>query len=159
VRKIPALGLEWIGWAAAALGVWLLTLASVTGADLAVASAAAALCGIAAVATRRMLDLKLRPSPRILRWLRRLPAAIAVDTVSVLSLPWRRRGEEPEGSWQRVPIAPGPEPRDSTSRSAATIILSVPPASFVVHDDSDTGELLVHRLVDSPAGMTEVVRR
>lgn len=160
MRKIGSLGLEWGAWAAAALAVWLLTLSSVSGADLAVACPAAAACAVAAVAVHRVLGLRLRPSTRYLRWVWALPAAIVEDTVRVLSLPWRRlfrAGEE--GRWERVPVAPRPAVQASTSRAAATMFVSVTPGSFVVHDDDDTGDLLVHVLVDSPTSMTEVVRR
>jgi multisubunit Na+/H+ antiporter MnhE subunit len=160
VPAIIRIGVEWLAWSALALAIWLLTLSSVNGADLSVASPAAAACGVVAVAVHRVLGLRVRPSHRYLRWTCSLPAAIVEDTVAVLSLPWRRlfrRGDE--GHWERVPVAPGSAIQASTTRAAATMFVSVTPGSFVVHDDDDTGELLVHVLVDSPTSMTEVVRR
>lgn len=154
------LGLEWIAWAVVALMVWLLTLASVSRADLSIASPAAAVCATVAVAVHHVLGLRLRPSRRYFAWIRVLPAAITQDTVRVLSLPWRQAfHHHEEGHWQRVPVAPGTGERASTSRAAATMFVSFTPGSFVVHDDSDTGELLTHILVSSPASMTDVVRR
>lgn len=160
VPVIIRVGLEWLAWAAAALGIWLLTLSSVETADLSVASAAAAACATAAVAVRRALGLRLHPTRRYWRWIPPLPAAIAQDTVGVLALPWRRRfRSEREGRWQRVPVAPGPGVLPSTSRAAATMFVSFTPGSFVVDDDTATGELLVHVLVDSPASMTKAVQK
>jgi multisubunit Na+/H+ antiporter MnhE subunit len=159
---IIRLGLEWVAWAGAVLVVWLLTLASVSGADLTVAGVAAAACGTAAVATRRALGLRLHPSRRYLRWLAPLPVGIAYDTAAVLSLPWRRlfrRGRE--GRWVRIPVAPGTGVRASTARAAATMAVSVTPGSFVVDDDPKTGELTVHLLVGrrSPGSMTKAVQK
>ncbi|HTW20627.1 MAG TPA: hypothetical protein VME70_10505 [Mycobacteriales bacterium] len=160
MTKIAKVGGEWLAWTAAALGVWLLTLSSVTGADLIVAGPSAASCAAAAVAVRRTLGVRLDPSRRYLRWAVAVPAAVVADTVAVLALPWRERFRpRSEGHWQRIPVAPGPDPRPSTTRAAATLLVSLSPGSFVVNGDVDTGELLTHVLAGGRRSMTDAVRR
>jgi hypothetical protein len=157
---IMRIGLEWVFWAGAALSIWLLTLASLNGADLAVASASGAFVGVAAVVARRVLGIRLDPSPRVLRWLVRLPVSAVHDTVTVLSYPWLHLlDHDTEGEWKRVPVQPGPDPRDSTNRALATLLVSSTPDSFVVHADTDTGELVIHVLAGGGMSMHEAVRR
>ena len=148
-------------WWAVTLGVWLLTLSSVTAADLLVAASCSLPCGVAAVAARRVLGGHWPFPSRAGAWSLRLPLAVAADTVRVLALPWQRvtgrRGDE--GTFARVPVAPGADGRSVTRRAAAVILLSMSPGSFAVHDDADTGELLVHSLVGGRTGMESVVRR
>jgi hypothetical protein len=160
VPKIVVVGLEWVSWAAGALVVWLLTLSSVSGADLAIASACAAITATATVAARRVLRLDMKPSARPLRWLAPLPVAAVQDTAAVLALPWRRRfRRQREGRWQRVPVAPGDAPQPAALRATATLFVSFTPSSVVVDDDAATGELLTHVLVRSPVSMSKAVRR
>ncbi|HVW81110.1 MAG TPA: hypothetical protein VHB69_09260 [Mycobacteriales bacterium] len=145
-------------WAAAALGVWLLTLSSVTYADLSVAIPAALASGAGARASRRALSLRAANGGR-LHWLTVLPAAIVRDTAAVLALPWRRLLRDvPEGHWERIPVRPGADTEASAARIVATALVSATPGSFVVHDDPDTGELLVHVLVSGRPSVTAVVR-
>lgn len=150
---------EVVAWWAATLGVWLLTLSSVTAADLEVAIPCAFACGGAAVVVRRTLGGEWSRPVGTGAWLLRLLPAIASDTALVLALPWRRGSAERVGELKRIPVAPGATSRARTTRAVASLLLSATPGSFVVHTDDDTGELLVHSLVGGPVDLAEAMRR
>jgi multisubunit Na+/H+ antiporter MnhE subunit len=162
MRKTVALVAEIVFWWAAALGVWSLTLSSVDPADLIVATPLAFMCGVMAATARRALAAKWHYPHRASAWLARLPLAIAIDTVAILALPWRKLiGRLPdEGRLVRIPVAAGAEVQPTSRRAAAAFLLSATPGTYVLHADDDTGELLVHELSRrSGSSMIEVVRR
>lgn len=153
--------LEALWWAGAGLGIWLLTLSAVTPGDLILATPSAIVCGVLAVAARRALRAQWRYPARAGAWALRLPLIIVTDTVRVLALPWLRLlgRRADEGKFVRVAVAPGADLRANTRRAAAIVLVSATPGSFVVHDDPDTGELVVHGLLDGGPSMHVVVTR
>lgn len=148
-------------WAAACLGIWLLTLSSVNRQDLIVAGPTAVCCGALAVATRRAYRTSWRYPTRAGSWLLRVPAVLASDTVRVLLVPWLVVfGHRPEqGKFVRVAVAPGADDRARTRRAVALALVSMTPGTYVVHDDEDTGELVVHGLLQGGPSMHTVVTR
>lgn len=162
VRKALAVGVEVTIWWAIGLGVWLLTLSSVDGPDLIVATPLTLGGGVLAVMARRVLGGDWPYPHRASAWAGRLPIAIGYDTVRILARPWvvllSRRPDE--GHFVRIPVAPGPDARSTTRRAAAVFLVSLTPGSYAVHADDDTGELVVHCMGGSPRwSMDEVVRR
>lgn len=157
--RILTVACELAAWWAATLGLWLLTLSSVNSPDLIVAVPSTLVCAVLAVAVRRALGASWRWPDGTGRWAARLPLAVLLDAVGVLSLPFRPGGRSRAGEWQRVPVLPGADPRRTTKRTVATVLVSSTPGSVVVNDDDDTGELLVHSLIGGPWSMEEVVRR
>ncbi|HEY0559935.1 MAG TPA: Na+/H+ antiporter subunit E [Frankiaceae bacterium] len=148
-------------WWAVTVGIWLLTLSSVNRQDLLVAAVCGLLCGSAAAAARRVVGGCWVVPPRTGAWAARLPLAVLLDTGRILAFPWRRlagRTAE-EGRFVRVPVQPGADPRATSARAAAAVLLSVTPGSYALHDDADTGELVVHALFGGAHSMEEVVRR
>lgn len=162
MRRALAVVAEVIVWWAAGLGVWLLTLSSVDGPDLIVATPLALVGGVLAVVARRALGGDWPYPHGALRWARRLPVAIGYDTVRILARPWTWvLGRRPdEGRMVRVPVMPGPDPQSTARRAAAVFLVSLTPGSYAVHTDDDTGELLVHSMGGNPRwSMEETVRR
>lgn len=151
---------EAVLWWAAALGVWLLTLSSVTGQDLAIAVPTSLACGVAAVVTRRTLALRLVPDPWVARWALRQPLALVTDTVAMLALPWRVLvGRADEGRLVRVPVRTGPRRRAPLTRAAAVVLVSSTPGSVALDVDEESGELVLHVMNDSRFDMQNAVQR
>ena len=148
-------------WAAVTLGVWLLTLSSVTAADLMVAMPCAVVCGAIAVVVRRSYGVYLAYPRRAWSWSAKLPLILVTDTVRTLALaPLRAvRRRRDEGTFVRVAVAPGPDRGPVTQRAAAIVLVSATPGTYALHDDSDTGEIVVHGLLDGGPSMHTVVTR
>lgn len=157
--RILTLAAELAAWWAATLGLWLLTLASVNAPDLMIAVPSSLVCAVLAIGVRRTLGGNWRWPGGTARWVVKLPLAVVTDAVGVLVLPFRPGGRSRAGEWIRVPVLPGADPRRTTKRAVASVLVSSTPGSVVVHDDEDTGELLVHSLVQSRWSMEGVVRR
>jgi len=157
--RILTLAGELAVWWAATLGLWLLTLSSVDAPDLMIAVPSALVCAVLAIVARRTLGGNWRRPGGTAHWALRLPLAVVSDAIGVLVLPFRPGGRSRTGEWVRVPVLPGAEPRRTTKRTVATVLVSSTPGSVVVNDDNDTGELLVHSLISGPWSMQEVVRK
>lgn len=152
---------EVIAWWAATVGLWLLTLSFVTGQDLLLAVLGALPCALAAVLVRRRLHGWWSPPWRSLLWVGRLPFSVASDTVAVLRFPWLKLmgRRKQEGRFVGLPVQAGSDVPACSARAVATALLSMTPCSFVVDEDCDTGELLVHRLVPSRLPIEAAIRR
>ncbi len=145
-------------WWAVLVGVWLLTLSTVSPPELAVAGAAALPCAVAATVGRHVVDGRWRVRLRWLRWLVLLPVAVVADTCRVLVLPLRGpAGGQGRGQLRTIPL-PDTPPGDATRRALATIVVSITPGTFVVDADPDADQLVAHSLVGGPPRMDEVVR-
>lgn len=153
---------EVLVWAALLVGVWVTTLSSVATSEMAAAAGSALLCGVAAVLARRAMDGGWRPSPRWFGWMARLPVAVVVDTVRVLTLAVRHAGHRSRsvGRIERVALpADGSRARTSAREALGTLAVSMTPASFVFDVDEREGVLVVHSLVSGPPSMTGAVQR
>ena len=154
--------LEGLFWAAACLGTWLLTLSSVSGAELLTATVAAVPCGALAVVVRRVVGGAWAPSPRWARWLLPLPVAVLADTARVLAiaagvLAGRRI---PDGRIRSVEL---PRERPGTRWRArqvtAVALVTATPGTVVVDVAEDSGRMLLHDLGAGRPALEEVVRR
>jgi hypothetical protein len=82
MRHLP----EILFWEAACTGVWLLTLSSVTRAELITALVCALPCAVLAVLARHAVEGSWLPRAAWARWLLPLPVAVVADTVRILRM-------------------------------------------------------------------------
>ena len=143
--------IEVTAWAALCVGIWLLTLSSVTLPDLCLAVAAGLLCGLLANAGRRLAGGRWHPRPRWAIWLLGLPVTVIVDTVGVWRTAARATFNPGQSGYEHLIKLPAGEPDDvaATRRGIATLALSASPGSYVIDFDPDRRELLIHTLADS----------
>ncbi|HWE66073.1 MAG TPA: hypothetical protein VG298_05465 [Acidimicrobiales bacterium] len=156
---------ELMFWWAAGLGIWMLTLSSVSAAELAVAMPSALLCAGVAVGGRRALGARWRPEPVWLRWFVLLPVAVAVDSVRVVALVVRTGGRtDAAGSFRTYSVRPRPGTgRQDAWDAVAVLAVSATPGSFVVDvdttDDGSKVTMLTHSLSSGKPDMAEAVGR
>jgi multisubunit Na+/H+ antiporter MnhE subunit len=155
----PARTAEVVVWWAACLGIWLVSLAAVSGSELLVATCASLPCGVLATAGRQAAQERWTLRPRWLLPLLVLPVAIVTDAVQVLAsvLPGRRDG----GHFTTVAIrgGAGDEPAAAGRRALATLIVSASPGSIIADIDRDSGEALVHVLAGGGPRMERLATR
>ncbi|HZR11998.1 MAG TPA: Na+/H+ antiporter subunit E [Acidimicrobiia bacterium] len=154
---------EVVVWSALLLGVWVLTLSSVSTPELAVASACAVLAAVATLGARVVSGGSWAPSPGWARWLVALPVAIVADTARIFGLALAQlahgRRREP-GDIRPVPIGDrGDDARAAAHRALSTLCVTSTPGSFVVDARPDDGKLLVHTLVEGAPSIAKVVSR
>lgn len=142
---------EVTAWAAACVGVWLLTLSSVTLADLCFAVPAGLLCGLLAAGGRRLAGGRWRPQPRWAAWLLALPVTVVAETFGVWRAAARAALDSGPSGRERLVQLPAGETADvaAARRGVATLAISASPGSYVVDVDHDRPELTIHTLADS----------
>lgn len=142
---------EVTAWAAACVGIWLLTLSSVTVPDLLLAVPAGMLCGLLAAGGRRLAGGGWHARPRWAVWLLALPVAVIADTVGVWRVAARAAFNPGRSGYDRLVQLPAGETEDvaATRRGIATLALSASPGSYVIDFDPDRRELLIHTLADN----------
>jgi multisubunit Na+/H+ antiporter MnhE subunit len=154
--------LEVAFWWAVGVGLWLLTLSSVSGQELVAAIATGLPCAVMAVLARRAVRGPLRPRPAWLRWLLPVPVAVLTDSVRVLgvaagALVGRRI---PDGDLRRVTLPRDDSAEDWQNRQAAAVVLvSASPGTVVIDVDPDSGEALVHELASGRPDVLAAVQR
>lgn len=154
--------LEGLFWTAAGVGLWLLTLSSVTLPEVLVAIAAAVPSAALAVAARRAVGGAWAPRPAWMSWLLPLPVAVVGDTVRVLRiaagvLVGRR---VPSGEIREVRLPRDrPAARWHTRRATAAGLVTAAPGTVVLDVDGTSGRMLLHSLGSGRPAMEEVVRR
>lgn len=130
-------------WSALCLGIWVLSLSSVSDEELAVGAASSLACGVAAVAFHRAIGL--RWSIRGVPWpaLPTLLASIISDTAQVLVRPLARTAR---GRVNVVDVgARGNGAAATTRRAVATLLMSASPGTVVL-DADDRGRMTFHSL-------------
>lgn len=110
-------------WWAVLVGVWLLTLTTVTLPELVVAAVAAVPCAGAATAARAAYRASWRPGKALVRSLPLVPMEVVRELV---------RGPS-DGTVREVPV---------TESGVATVVLSLSPGTVVLDDDD--GTLTIH---------------
>ncbi|HEX4218658.1 MAG TPA: hypothetical protein VHZ02_09845 [Acidimicrobiales bacterium] len=140
---MPGAIVETLALSAGALGVWLLSLSSVSSEELLVGGSSALACGVVAAIVRRKIDGHWSLAWDLVRPVLCLPGAIAADTLGVLASPWRARKKR--ARYFDVDIgAAGSSPRATARRAIASLVVSASPGSVVVAADPETGRLTVH---------------
>ena len=148
---------EVVVWWALLLGVWLLTLAAFSVAELVAGTVAALPCAVLAAMGRQAVGGEWRVRPGWLRWLVPLPLAILSDTYLVLMAALRRRPRS--GRLGEVRLRPERTKRVARAQQAiATTVLSAAPRTLVVDVRPDEGVLVVHPLVGGRERVEEAVR-
>jgi multisubunit Na+/H+ antiporter MnhE subunit len=153
--------LELIWWWGACVGIWLLTLSSVTPPDLITAAGCGLLCALAARAGRRAMAGRWRPRLAWLTWLPPLLASIVADEVRVIALAARRLAGGPEPGGFKEVAMPAGQPADvaAAHRAAAVMTVSAAPGTFVVDADPEEGKLVIHFLADGAPSLDRTVAR
>jgi multisubunit Na+/H+ antiporter MnhE subunit len=153
--------LEVLWWWGAAVGIWLITLSSVTVPEVAVAIGCGLPCGLAARAGRRALGNTWRPRPEWVLWIGPLAVSIIVDEVRVMRLAAvRLLGRPVGGELRNVPL-PGDQPDTvaSAHRALASVCISATPGTFVIDGDPEEDELVIHSLASGWPHLDRVVAR
>lgn len=155
--ELGATAAEVAWWWGASLGVWLLSLSTVSGSELLVATPASFLCGLLAVVARRAMRAAWRPSPGDLPPLGRALPAIFADAAAVVLAALRRR----PGGFRTLELTGGrgDGARPAARRAVATFVLSLAPGTYVVDLDPADGRALVHELDRRGAGVGEGLAR
>lgn len=154
--------LEALFWEAAGVGIWLLTLSSVSVPELVTAALAAAPVAVVAVAARRAVGGSWALRPRWTAWLLPLPAAVLADTVRVLRIAVTAlAGRGVPGGRVREVRLPRDRPasRWRTRQATAAGLVSAAPGTVVLDVDERSGRVLLHDLGSGRPAMEEVVRR
>ena len=151
---------ELLFWWAAAMGVWLLTLSSMSLPEVSVAAAAGLPCAVLAIASRRAVGGSWPPRAAWLRWAAPLPLAVVADGARVLGraagvLVGRRIGD---GEIRPVQLPrERPAPRRQSREAMAVALVSATPGSVVVDLDDGSGRMLLHALGSGRPSMEEAV--
>lgn len=146
-------GVTWLAWTLALWGGWvLLTLSSVSGAELVVGGVCAGLSALGATALHAAGLLSLSPRVGWLRYSGRIAWRMLLDTGVVLAEVVRRlSGREPRGAFDTFAFPTGGHDARAVARRAlATAALTLPPNTYVIAFDEPEGRVLVHQLVPAP---------
>jgi multisubunit Na+/H+ antiporter MnhE subunit len=158
---------RWLGiagevlfWWGASVGIWVLTLSSVSVPELAVAAACGLVCGLLGTAGRRTMGSAWRPRAGWLRWLLPLAVAVPADAARLLLLTVRPRPTDRAGRYRQAPLdRSGPPAVRAAHEALAVLAVSATPGSFVVDVAPADGRLLIHSVSGGRPQMQEVVRR
>jgi multisubunit Na+/H+ antiporter MnhE subunit len=137
-----------IAWLCLAI-LWLLPSGNAMGAEIAVGILAAAISAAAFTLVGRVLPLDADPAIAWVRGLWRLPWRVVVDFVTATVALWDRivLGRDVRGSFATLPFPAEDAPSRSTARRViATLVLSLPPNSYVIAFDRREG-VVIHELV------------
>lgn len=146
-------GVTWLAWTLVLWGGWvLLTISSLSTAELVTGGVSAAIAALAATALHASGLLRMSPRASWLRYSGRIAWRTLADTGVVLAEVVRRlAGGKPRGSFDTFAFpADGHEARDVARRALATAALSFPPNTYVIAFDEPDGRVLVHQLVPAP---------
>ncbi len=144
--------------AAGCLGIWLLTLSSVSGEELLVGTLSSLATGCVAVAVKRASKAQWSVRAISVRPLLRVPLAVLGDAVQVLVRPLpgvgrsakvvahdlRQRGDSAEATTRRV---------------VAALAVTSAPGSVVLDLDAESGRLTLHSLQTAGPHPEDVVER
>ena len=106
VERLPGVAL----WSGISLGIWLLSLSSLSWGELVVGGACSLAVGVVTVAAQRAVGVRWAPTASSLRPVLAVPLAIVTDALQVVARPFRR--PDARGRFERVDIdAAAPRPR------------------------------------------------
>ena len=160
-RRALAAGLEVGWWWGAAVGIWLLTLSSVTTPDLIAAAGCGLPCGLAARAGRRAMQARWQPRLGWVRWLAPLAVQIAADAARMLAVAARGlAGDRSPGELRELPLPAGePAAVGSARRAVGALALSLTPGTFVLDSNPEENMLVVHSLANGWPHLDRAVSR
>jgi multisubunit Na+/H+ antiporter MnhE subunit len=152
---------EVLVWWAACLGLWVLTLSSVSPPEVLTAAGCALPCAVLAVVARHAVGGSWPVQPGWVRWLLPVPVAVVADGARVLGRAATvLTGRRPSGNTRTVRLhrdhAAG---RWRTRQALATVLVTTAPGTVVLDIAEDSGEMRVHDLGAGRPAMEEVVRR
>lgn len=157
------IGIEIVFWWALMVGVWELTLAGTTLAEICCAVGAGLLSALAAVAGRHTVGGRWLPHPTWLRWLPVIAASAVVDTALVFRVLLRHvRQRDAAGDFIVVQLLRRKLADDGSGdnhRAYATLALTCTPGSIVYDADAESHRLSAHSLVDGPPDLEGTVAR
>jgi multisubunit Na+/H+ antiporter MnhE subunit len=141
-----------LAWWVLLVGVWVLTLSTVSGSELIVAGLCALPCAVVALLAGRALRSRWRMPAAALRWVPAVAVGAVTDTVRVLL---GRSGPPRVRAVVLRDAGAGAAARD-TRRALATIAIAATPGSVVLDERGDRG-LGVHVLGTGRPDVPEVV--
>jgi multisubunit Na+/H+ antiporter MnhE subunit len=131
--------------AAGCLGIWVLSLSSISPEELFVGGLCALVTGGAAVAAKRATGVRWSVRAIPLRPLLRVPLAIAGDTVQVLLRPLPGVGRPARVVTRDLKMRGDAAP--ATTRRVVTVLaVTAAPGSLVLDLDAESGRLTLHTL-------------
>lgn len=151
---------ELLFWWAAATGIWLLTLSSMSLPEVSISAAAGLPCAVLAIAARRAVGGSWPPRPAWVRWAAPLPVAVVADGARVLGraagVLVGRRIEKGEIRPVQLPRE-RPAPRRQSREAMAVALTNAAPGTVVIDLDDDSGRMLLHALGSGSPSMDEAV--
>lgn len=157
------IALEVVFWWALMVGVWELTLAGTTLAEICCEVAAALLSALAAVTGRRIVGGRWLPHPAWLRWLPVIAVSALVDTTRAFwFLLQHGRRRDVSGEFTVVQLLRrklGDDGSGENHRAYATLAITCTPGSVVYDADARSHRLRAHTLVDGPPDLERTVAR
>lgn len=147
--------LELFVWFAVGMFVWIVTLSSVSPAELIAGAIASLLVAVLALAIRRAMNLSWRPLLAWPGWACLAAAAAALDTVRLVRR-FGPTGPRTRARFVRRQLPRGADAATTAQRIGAVLAVSSTAGSICVDADPETGVVLVHRLV---AGWPDLDRR
>lgn len=160
--------MEICGWWLATIGVWLLTLSSVTTPELVTAAVCGLLSGTAAWGGRKAMADAWRIRLRWAAWLGPVAVAAVLDCGRLLALAARQavllaRGPATQadgpGRLRGLALADVPARHAAARRALATIAISSTPGNFVIDSRPDEERLVIHSLVSGWPRVERTVSR
>jgi Na+/H+ ion antiporter subunit len=149
-RNTSTCGAEIVSWWVALTGLWLLTLSTVSGPELAAAAVLALPCAVAARAARHATDGSWTPKRRWARWFARVP---------VVRETWRSLRVRRSDRTESIALPDEPASTSEARQALATVAIGLSPGSMVVDAPNGSHVLVVHRLFDGRSPAHEEVGR
>jgi multisubunit Na+/H+ antiporter MnhE subunit len=144
----------WLAWWVLLMSLWEILDDSIATDELLAGAGAAALAAFVAEFVGEQAQARFRMRVPWLAQAFGLPARLARDTIMVFAALWRllARGERPQSVFRSEPVRPGGLGAEATTRRVLLMGgRSFTPNTFVLGIDADTGLMVVHDLVASPA--------
>lgn len=156
-KTLTLWAMETVVWWVLLVGLWVLTLSSVSVAEVVVAASCALPCAALATAGRQVSGARWRPAVAWLRWFAVLPVAVCTDTWRLfVATPRLIRGT---GSWRHIELPDDPSAaRAAARRAAAVLTVSATPGTLVA-DTPPEKPMLVHVLVSGRPRLDDRVAR
>lgn len=149
--------IEAAAWWVAGTAVWVITLSSVNAAEIVLGAAASLVCALLAVRIRRTLGFRFTLLAQLPRWLAAVPRALVSDLIEAIAFVARAsRGRVQTGRRHHRRWPSGESAFATAWRASAAIAVSATPGTIVLDVDPESGDALVHTLLDSKPKLDEL---